>query len=182
MTALPDSLLIAVDDWHTHRPDAPRAIINLPSVEAPATPGFMYSVGIHPWNAADATPELIGALCKRAADPAVVAIGEGGLDRMRGPGLEVQLPVFEAQARIADEVGKPLIVHAVRTIPEIISMHKKLRPEMPWIIHGFRGGPEAARQLIAHPGIYISVGSRFRHDAVAVVPPSRLLHETDDDY
>lgn len=181
MIELPEDLRTRIDDWHTHSPSRSRAIINLPSVNAPAEAGFLYSVGIHPWEAAEATQELLEDLRARAAEPYIVAVGEGGLDRLRGPSLEVQLPVFEAQARIADELSKPLIIHSVRTIPEILAAHKRLRPSVPWIIHGFRGGQEAARQILARDGLYISLGSRFRTDAADVIPPSRLLRETDDD-
>ncbi len=181
MIELPANLRSLIDDWHTHTPSKPRAIINLPSVDAPAVEGYLYSVGIHPWEADIATPELLQALRQRAAEPYIVAVGEGGLDRLRGPELSVQMPVFEAQARIADEVAKPLIIHSVRTIPEILSAHKRLRPEVPWIIHGFRGGAEAARQILARDGVYISLGSRFRPEVAGLIPPSRLLRETDDD-
>lgn len=181
MTApeLPLLLRESIDDWHTHRPDARRAIINLPSIDAPLQPGLLYSVGIHPWDAGEATPELLADLRRRAANPQIVAIGEAGLDRLRGPELAIQLPIFEQQAQIASDLGKPLIIHSVRTIPEILAAHKRMRPEVPWIIHGFRGGPEAARQILARPGIYISLGSRSRPDAAAVIPPSRLLRESD---
>lgn len=177
-----ETLREAVDDWHTHRSDARRAIICAPVVDSLLDPALLYSLGIHPWNAADATPELLALLRVRAEENNVVAIGEAGLDRLRGPSLEIQHPVFEAQARIADEVSKPLIIHSVRTVPEVISLHKRMSPSVPWIIHGFRGGPDAARQLLARPGIYISLGSRFRADAEAVIPPERLLRETDCDF
>lgn len=178
---LPGRLIEAVDDWHTHRQDRRRAIINAPSLDAPLADDLMWSVGIHPWEADKATPAMLDMLRRRVAEPQVVAVGEAGLDRVKGPSLDVQEEVFKAQARIADEAGKPLIIHAVRTIPEIIRLHKELKPEVAWIIHGFRGGPEAARQLIARPGIYISLGSRYRPETEAVIPPDRLLRESDMD-
>lgn len=182
MTDIPCWLREAVDDWHTHTPGARRAIINLPSVSAPAGAGLLYSAGIHPWDAAGVDEALFEALHERlATDPSVVAVGEAGLDRRRGPSLDVQLPVFERQARMADECGKPLIIHCVRAVPEIVALHKRLRPAVPWIVHGFRGGREAALQLLARPGIFISLGHRFNPEAAAVIPPSRLLRESDTD-
>lgn len=178
---LPGRLIEAVDDWHTHRQDRRRAIINAPSLDATLADDLMWSAGIHPWDADKATPAMLDVLRRRVAEPQVVAVGEAGLDRVKGPSLDVQEEMFKAQARIADEAAKPLIIHAVRTIPEIIRLHKELKPKVAWIIHGFRGGPEAARQLLARPGIYISLGSRYRADAEAVIPPDRLLRESDTD-
>ncbi|MDE6587336.1 MAG: TatD family hydrolase [Paramuribaculum sp.] len=178
---LPRALVEAVDDWHTHCPGRRRAIINAPSLDEPLNADLLWSAGIHPWEADKATPEMLDLLRRRVAEPQVVAVGEAGLDRVKGPSLVVQEEVFRAQARIADEAGKPLIIHAVRTIPEIIRLHKEMKPRVAWIIHGFRGGKEAARQLLARPGIYISLGSRYRADAEAVIPPDRLLRESDTD-
>lgn len=168
-----------VDDWHTHRP-APRAIVNLPTPLSPAPEGLLCSIGIHPWEADTASPALLAAIEVRAADdPAIVAIGEVGLDRRRGPSLDIQTPVFEAQARIAERTGLPLIIHAVRTIPEVLALHKKLQPEVPWIFHGFRGGPDAVRQILGRPGTFISLGPEPRSEILSLIPPDRLLRESD---
>lgn len=173
-----------IDDWHTHDLRRQRAIVNAPDIASPLEPGILYSIGIHPWEAEEATPERLALLEDRAShEPQIVAIGEAGLDRLRGPGLDVQERVFEAQAEIAERVGKPLIIHAVRTIPEILSIHKRLRPRQPWIIHGFRGRIESARQILARPGIFISVGANPpAPEVLAAIPPERLLRETDTDY
>lgn len=178
---IPKALRDAIDDWHTHSPAKPRAIVNAPSPDSPFEPGILYSIGIHPWDANLANPETLRALeARAAADPQVVAIGEAGLDRLRGPELSEQQAIFEAQAGIAERVGKPLIIHAVRTIPEILATHKRLRPCQPWIIHGFRGRIDAVRQILARPGIYISIGAiPPPADALAAIPPERLLRETD---
>lgn len=182
MITLPQSLRDAVDDWHTHNQSARRAIINLPDPGSTREPGALYSAGIYPWLADSSDlDERLARLRSVAGEPDVVAIGEAGLDRLRGPGLDVQMPLFISQARIADAVGKPLIIHAVRTIPEIISAHKSLKPRVAWIIHGFRGSPEAAKQLLARPGIYISIGAKYRPEAVELIPADRLLRETDQE-
>lgn len=176
-----ESLRPLVDDWHTHTPGKPRAIINLPAPDAPTEPGFLYSTGIHPWYAAEATPAILSLIEERAAaDPAIVAIGEAGLDRLRGPSLALQTKVFEAQAMMAERLGLPLIIHAVRTIPEILSIHRRLRPSVPWIFHGFRSGPEAAAQILRRPGTLISLGTRHNPAIIPIIPPDRLLRETDD--
>jgi TatD DNase family protein len=50
---------------------------------------------------------------------------------------------------------------------------------MPWIIHGFRGKPQLARQLI-NQGFYISLGELFNPQTATIIPTNRLLFETDE--
>jgi TatD DNase family protein len=167
-------------DVHTHVP-APQAIVNV----TPFGNGnpFMsgceyYSIGIHPWLADKATPAAIARLQTLASDPRVVAIGEAGLDARRGPELDTQLPIFRLQAELAHALNKPLIVHAVATFPQIIQLKRNIRPSAPWIIHGFRGKPQLALELLHHD-FYLSLGSHFNPNTLAIIPPDRLLHETD---
>lgn len=169
-------------DIHTHRHDAPvDAVICVDPSDGsmpPLCPDRHYSAGIHPWRAALAGPDAWCRLEELAALPGVVAVGEAGLDTLRGPAINVQLPVFERQARLAEAVGKPLIIHAVRAWQQLITLHRRMRPAQPWIIHGFRGKPELARQLVAQ-GFHISLGPRFNPGVPAVVPPHMLHRESD---
>ena len=112
-----------------------------------------------------------------AADPRVVAVGEAGLDAVRGGDAAIQEDVFVRQALLAEKVEKPLVVHCVRRYGRILELHKAISPRQLWIIHGFRGKPELARQLSA-AGIGISLALP-RPEIEAIVPPSLLFHETD---
>ena len=47
--------------------------------------------------------------------PCVVAVGEVGLDALRGASLALQEFVFRRQVEISEAVGKPLVLHVVRT-------------------------------------------------------------------
>lgn len=168
-----------IRDVHTHNPAACDAIINV-------EPGFsayrhdaLYSIGIHPWNTPLATPQLLAALEAEAARPEIVAIGEAGLDKLKGGPLDKQIELFEKQVALSEKLAKPLIVHCVRAWAELLEVHRRLRPRQPWIIHGFRGKPQLARQLLAN-GLYLSVGEKCNPDTLAVIPPDRLLRETDD--
>lgn len=165
-------------DVHTHNPDAgPDAIINLP-LGAQVPGEGAYSVGIHPWDAAAATEADMAWLERVAALPQVVAIGEAGLDALRGGPLDVQERLFVSQAMLSERLGKPLIIHAVKTLDRIIALRRQIRPAQPWVIHGFRGKPQMARQLV-RAGFDISLGARFNPDVPAAVPPDRLHRETD---
>lgn len=172
-------LFASIANVHTHvegDPLAP-AIVNLVPGQAFGNAPY-YSVGIHPWDAASATDATFGQLRRMAADPRVIAIGEAGLDRLRGPGLDVQTPVFEAQARLAEELQKPLIIHMVRTAAEVLAIRRRLSPQQPWILHGFAGKPTLARQLAA-AGLYLSLGPRHNPDSTSAVPAAQLLRESD---
>jgi len=138
-----------------------------------------YSVGIHPWSTVCEVPdELFDRLSTMVADPRVVAVGEAGLDALRGGPTERQEAVFLRQAAIAEKAGKPLVVHCVRRYGRLMELHKAFSPQQLWIVHGFRGKPELARQLVA-AGIGISLGEP-RADIEAVVPPRLLFFETDE--
>jgi TatD DNase family protein len=167
-------------DVHTHVP-ADNAIVNI----TPFGNGdpFMsacqyYSVGIHPWLADKADTASIAKLRTLAADSRVVAVGEAGLDARRGPELSKQMPVFTEQIALAEAVQKPLIIHAVATFGEIIRLKREFKPSVPWIVHGFRGKPQLAQELVHH-GLYISLGLRHNESVPGAVPAHMLLHETD---
>lgn len=161
-------------DAHTHSL-AQNAIVNREaSDEFPC--GLTFSVGVHPWHADRFD---LSALTEATTRSNVVAIGECGLDRLKGPAPDIQIPVFEAQAALSEELGKPLIVHCVKAFDELLATHRRLKPIQPWIIHSFRGKPQQARQLLDQ-GFYLSLGPSFNPATARHVPAERLLIETDD--
>lgn len=167
-------------DVHTHLP-ALNAIVNVTPFGSgnPFMAGCQYySIGIHPWLADKADQTSLQRLRSLAADDRVVAIGEAGLDARRGPQLSLQNPIFRYQAELASELGKPLIIHAVATFPQIIALRRELRADVPWIVHGFRGKPQLAAELVRH-GFYLSLGTNYNQSVPSAVPTDRLLHETD---
>ncbi len=166
-----------ITDIHTHRQDARNAIISVTPGQ-PRRADLYYSVGIHPWDSATAGDDDIEAVRQAATEPNVLAIGECGLDTLKGAPLDRQLQLFEAQAQIAEEAGKPLILHIVKAWDRLLALKKRLRPTVPWIIHGFRGGPQQARQLL-DAGLHLSLGKRYNPDTERIIPPDRLHRETD---
>lgn len=172
--------LHSFDDIHTHGRTGPRMVCSIePGDEMTGTLGSAwYSVGIHPWSTTAEIPEsLFQKLREIAADPRVVAIGEAGLDALRGGPADRQNDVFIRQIAISETLQKPLIVHCVRRYGRLLELHKELSPRQLWIVHGFRGKPELARQLAA-AGLAISLADP-RPDIEAVVPQSLLFRETD---
>lgn len=170
------------DDIHTHGRRGPKMITNISPDDTIDTAygEAWYSVGIHPWDTENLTPVILDRLRRLAADPRVVAIGEAGLDTQRGAGQDIQEKIFLDQAAIAEEVGKPLIIHCVGRYGRIIELRKAFHPTQRWVIHGFRRKPELARQLV-DAGFDISIGTKYNPGIPAAVPPGRLHHETDCD-
>jgi TatD DNase family protein len=177
-------------DIHTHgaKPAAGIFIIeNLMAHEGilPGNiPGVAFSIGIHPWFLNENNQnQLITSIKASANHPCLIAIGEAGFDKLRGPSAELQQKVFEEQVSIAEEHLKPVIIHCVRAWDELLAVHKKLRPRMPWLIHGFRGNRELAKQLLSK-GAYLSFWFDFiiRPESVNLLrslPTERIFLETD---
>ena len=149
--------------------------------EIPAQP---CTYGIHPWHLTRETIErLTGNVYSVVASPNLIAIGEAGFDKLRGPDNKIQIRAFEAQVIISEEIGKPLFIHCVRAWDELLPAHKRLRPKMPWLIHGFRGNMELAKQLLSK-GMYLSFWFDFvmRPESAKLLrslPRDRMFLETD---
>ena len=71
------------------------------------------------------------------------------------------------------------MIHLVKAVDNLFLCHQHLRPTVPWIIHGFRGKPQLAQQLL-NKGFYLSFGTHFNLEAMRSTPNNRLLIETDE--
>ena len=168
-------------DFHTHRPDATSALIAADPRRFDPQPGKWYSVGFHPWDDVNMlTAGDFDLLRQCAGHPQVLAVGETGMDRLRGAGIEVQRDVFLRHLQFARDLGKPVVVHNVRATREILdARHRAGLDDVTLVIHGMRGNAHIARTLL-DAGCYLSYGPRFNAAAVLVTPLDRLLIETDD--
>ncbi len=166
-----------ITDIHTHtpRPDA-IAVVDDPS-ELPH--GCFGSIAIHPWKTDSADMEsILEHISVKASDPRIVAIGETGLDTLRGAHMNIQQKIMAHHIALSESLRKPLIIHSVRTHHLIAAMHRRYRPAQPWIIHGFRGNPATARMLTDR-GIFLSFGQHFNPLTPVSVPHDLLMLETD---
>lgn len=143
------------------------------------------SIGLHPWYT---TPETAAAQWAQLMDffdpDHYFALGECGLDRLRGPALSLQAEILLQHCRLAAASSKPVILHIVRAISDLIAFQKKYRFRIPLIVHGFRGNRYEALQLVAH-GFHLSFGEALLHDHTKVTdafihtPIDRVFLETD---
>lgn len=166
-------------DCHTHNLDSTDGIISVSPDFSAFEPGKVYSVGIHPWGTSDSLKMDFQALVRSASLTQVVAIGECGLDRLRGASLDIQSEILMRHIDLSESLRKPLIIHCVKCSAELLGLRSRLKPEMPWIYHGFRGKPELARQL-TDAGIMLSFGYRGNIESFEIVPDECVLLETDD--
>ena len=138
------------------------------------------SVGMHPWHINDNWKSEFTAIAEYAKADNVVAIGECGLDTMKSPAtIELQEEILKAHILLAEELQKPLIIHCVKAYDRLIALHKELKPQQAWILHGFRGKPQQAVQLI-RAGLYLSLGERFNPDSAKTIPTDKLFIESDE--
>jgi len=145
-------------------------------------PDEYFSAGIHPWDAGTAP---VQALLSLLSAQKCLAVGETGLDRLKGPAFNIQIPVFEQQINAAVRLGKPLVIHSVRAQNEVIGLLKHQQGLPPVIIHGFNGKPAVAKRWIDE-GYYLSFGAALLQKkehlsaSLRAVPANRLFLETDD--
>lgn len=174
-------------DCHTHhQAPAPEAIISTSPIGFAAQDRQKWSVGLHPWDLVlfcgdnlRIKDEIWVEMVAAAASPDVVAIGECGIDMIKGGLLANQMLAFRKQALLAERLRKPLMIHSVKAHDIIVGMKKDLRPGQPWIIHGFRNKPTIA-EIYLKAGCYLSFGEKFSPEAVEITPPDRILAETDE--
>jgi TatD DNase family protein len=182
----PDDLI----DIHTHKVISVQGIFpveNLMAHENIDPSGISagaFTAGIHPWYLNENNREqLLDYIRDVSSNPDLIALGEAGFDKLRGPDMEIQRVTFEEQVRISCEKNKPIFIHCVRAWNELLLVHKKLRPSTTWIVHGFRGKKELASQLLAK-GMYISLWFDYAlrpesADIIRFLPKGRLFLETD---
>lgn len=165
-------------DCHTHNLNSFDGIISIePGFENLET-GKFYSCGIHPWKTDTYNFDL---LKKTLSHKNVIAIGEAGIDYLRGAPVNIQEKIFMEEIELSEIMKLPIIIHCVRASSDIIRIRKKSSAQQPWIIHGFRGGYKHACQLI-NAGLYISLGEYFNKDSIDAIPNERLLVETDESF
>ena len=131
--------------------------------------------GRHPWHLQSPNP-----LSSPLPTSSLLAIGESGLDRLCATPYDLQLSVFHDEMALSQSLDKPLILHCVRAIDDVLHIRRQLGATQPIIWHGYRGGASQLRQLLPH-GFYFSFGLHYRTEALLHCPLERLLLETDDD-
>lgn len=140
---------------------------------------LLFSLGVHPWDTINFNKSKISEYINLFSHEDVVAIGEIGLDSLKGSKFQFQYEIFEAQLKIASELKKPVILHVVKSISHILKLKNKYTEIPSWIIHGFRGNIRQAEMYLSR-GFYLSFGERYNTDTIKGCPLDKLFIESDD--
>lgn len=173
---------------HTHRKPSTEtetvvrnAWLHVPATSLPSN--YLLSFGIHPWYADRLNDKTFELLTRCLKHPSAVAVGECGLDRNRGPALEVQIQTLMRQAEVAQSTEKAIIIHCVKAWSELLRALRDIHT--PIVLHGYSGSPATTRQALDHPDIYFSIG-RIRdseqtkmQENLKMIPLNRILAEND---
>ncbi|MCB9497058.1 MAG: TatD family hydrolase [Fibrobacteria bacterium] len=142
--------------------------------------------GLHPWTLEEATwGERFETLAAQARRGELDALGETGMDRLRGPDLSLQEDAFRAHRDLSEELRLPLVVHNVRCGSELLRLRKSHRSDLPWLLHGWTGSVTQARQFL-DAGCLLGLGRDLLHPEsprralLARIPRDSWLLETDD--
>jgi TatD DNase family protein len=141
-----------------------------------------FSVGIHPWHSANAlnSIHLIENLIQLKG---CLAIGETGLDSLRGPELKDQIIVFHKHIVLSEKYQLPMMIHCVRCWNELKSIRRIVKPKQEWVFHG--ASKASLLEDIILEGLTLSIGADIiKNEALQLklksVPLDKILVETDD--
>lgn len=152
-----------------------------------AAPRVRVILGAHPHNAKDWSAQTAEELRSLAADPLTCAVGETGLDfHYDHSPRELQRAVFREHVALAHEFDLPCVVHLREAHAEGASiLSEEGAPESGLILHCFNLEPEVLGPFLAM-GCHVSFAgpATFKkaeevRDSARVIPPGRLLTETD---
>ena len=139
----------------------------------------LFSVGIHPWDAAKVSAD---ESFEHAASLANF-IGECGLDKPCGIPIYIQQQIFEQQITIAERLHKPMIIHCVGMYGRLLELRKRSTSPT-WIIHGCYASKEWIREAAKY-AVAFSLGMRELQrpraaEIIRAIPIERLFLETDE--
>ncbi len=153
-------------------------------------PNVAVSVGVHPNAIRGRAPTVRELVELVRRHPAVVAIGETGLDYYRGQHDKArQQDWFRIQIAAAKAVGKPLIIHAREAKEDTLRILQEEGAEtVGGVLHCFTEDWDMAVRamalnlMISFSGIVTFKGAAPLQDVARRLPAERLLVETDSPY
>jgi TatD DNase family protein len=150
--------------------------------------GVFAVLGLHPHEAGTLGDQDLDELRELLSHPKAVAVGETGFDYYRDLApRDRQAESFRAQAELAVELGKPLVVHTRAADADTVAVLRELPARTPVVLHCFSSADLLEPAL--ERGWHVSFAGNLTYPkapelrwAVARVPADRLLLETDCPY
>ncbi|MFZ9439892.1 MAG: TatD family hydrolase [Hylemonella sp.] len=158
--------------------------------------GDCYALGIHPLYVPQAREQdleqLDAALSAQRDDPALVAVGEIGLDYFvpalcESPLRERQEHFYLAQLKLARKHGLPVILHVRRSADALLKGLRQVGGAEPWqgIAHAFNGSLQQAREFVQR-GFKLGFGGALTYERASKLrqlaqdlPLQAIVLETD---
>ncbi len=189
-------------------PDTMHRALELAHSESTPELTLYASAGIHPQEAANATPEALARLAALVEDPHCIAVGEIGLDYYHAdnPDIPTQQAAFIAQMAIAAAAHKPILIHCRTSELAKPEAKEKYGAADAWedllaliaehwspcgagasggIMHCFSGTADQARRSLA-ANFHLSFAGNLTYprssdlrEAASLAPADRILIETD---
>ncbi len=151
-------------------------------------PSVYAAVGLHPEDVFELTDDLVATLKAQAQQAKVVAIGECGLDYVRGPeDHQTQQQLFAAQVNLARDLDLPLIIHSRDAFADLVPI-LDLAGRRTGVLHCFAGTLEQANYFLdrgwylGFTGIVTFKNAQANQDVARQIPLDRMLLETDCPY
>lgn len=145
-----------------------------------------FSAGIHPWHIDEKNLEAqLAKLRELVSQANCVAVGECGIDKVQGPDITTQEKVFREHIKLAIEFKKPLVVHCVKGIQELLKCIKAEKFDGNFIMHGYNSPIEQSMALLKMTNCYFSFGRALIQNGsnaevlIKMLPLDRLFLETD---
>lgn len=185
--------------------------IDLPSVDSVLAtcnryPGYAYPmIGLHPEEVKADWRDVLDAMKPTVyQNPAVIAIGEVGLDYYWSREYEhEQLLAFEQQVQWSVETRLPLMIHCRKAQNEMVRLLRRYADDLPGgVFHCFTGNAHEAEELLQFDRFVLGIGGvlTFKKShlpetlagvaidaqdttaSVPNVPLDRIVLETDSPY
>ena len=146
--------------------------------------------GCHPHGASKYDEEAERMLHRCAAHPLTVAMGEIGLDYHYDLSpRSVQRDVFKRQLELADELGKPVVLHIREAHDDALAiLDEQGMPRNGTLVHCFTSDWDTLEPFIER-GCYVAFGGALTfgksediREAARRAPLDRILTETDSPY
>ena len=141
-----------------------------------------FSFGIHPFES-DLFAHFAHSFSEQLLDEHCIAVGEIGLDKLKGPAFSIQKNAFIEQLKIAEVHELPVILHCVHSWNEMKQIKRELIPKQPWIYHGF--AKSSLLSDVLNEKVMISIGAAILsnsklQECISKIPNDQLFLETDD--
>jgi TatD DNase family protein len=153
------------------------------------------AVGVHPHVSSGIDDGTWTEISHLAEDSVVVAVGETGLDYDRGfSPRAAQLAALRGHIALALEMDKPLVVHCRSRAgdrdahDDLLRELSRAKGSLRLVLHSFSGPLDYAERalglgaFISFSGLVFRAGEETSAEVGRLVPPDRVLVETDSPY